>query len=570
MVLVNMLGIEGELDGQTSFYNAGKAMALSRDGTVVAFAMKDEASARVYKWNGSSWNKLGTDGDLDGQAGTSYGKSVALNANGTIIVIGAHEGGPYDTNVQHDPRGEAIVYKWNGSKWERIGARNNSGAFVDELIGAHGTYMGERVDISADGTIVAIGGRGSGNERGIIKLYKWNGANWNILTQIYGKIDFSHTITMSLSSEADIIAVGMRSGGGDFAGDLAGYVYTNKKNILMGDLTVSNDLTVGSDLTVSNDLIVAEYIIHKDDANTYIRFESDSIKFVRGGREEIKTNDLRVENMVKIGRSDNEIVVPNLVITRNYARVTDHPGRGAYYNKTGEFWDTESAAQTDVSSDANYELFGWMETSTSGYPTILNLTDGSVTFESQKHELIDDSYALLRFNITGPITIKYWVDSEEDYDKLYIFSKVTDAGSTSYTVGTWREEDQISGQQGPSSGSENTISWTDDASRTFIIVYAKDHSIGKHSDQGYIRVNIPEQAAATGESGRLDVDQVINIKTDQRGEARAYAPLVIHGVYQISDEGLDNSADPIARNEQTQNSYWNATACPSPLLRGRE
>ena len=49
-------------------------------------------TARVYQLNGSSWNMLGTEGDLDGQliADDKAGISVALSSDGTIVAVGSY------------------------------------------------------------------------------------------------------------------------------------------------------------------------------------------------------------------------------------------------------------------------------------------------------------------------------------------------------------------------------------------------------------------------------------------------------------------------------------------------
>ena len=55
------------------------------------------------QWNGTSWNMLATEGELDGEAGDSAGTSVALSSDGTIVAVGA---GSHDS----DNKGTVRVY----------------------------------------------------------------------------------------------------------------------------------------------------------------------------------------------------------------------------------------------------------------------------------------------------------------------------------------------------------------------------------------------------------------------------------------------------------------------------
>ena len=60
---------------------------------------------RIYKWDGSSWNQLGS--DIDGEAAGDYsGSSVSLSSDGSVLAIGAVQndgGGPGS--------GHARIYK---------------------------------------------------------------------------------------------------------------------------------------------------------------------------------------------------------------------------------------------------------------------------------------------------------------------------------------------------------------------------------------------------------------------------------------------------------------------------
>ena len=83
--------IDGEAEGDYS----GLSVSLSGDGTRVAIGayLNDDAGsnaghARVFEWDGASWNKMGE--DLDGRDRYDlFGYSVSLSEDGTRVVVGS-------------------------------------------------------------------------------------------------------------------------------------------------------------------------------------------------------------------------------------------------------------------------------------------------------------------------------------------------------------------------------------------------------------------------------------------------------------------------------------------------
>ena len=114
----------------------------------------NNGTVRVYQWDGSSWNRLGTEGDLDGEAGDEAGFSVALSSDGTIVAVGS----PYHDNPSENNNGTVRVYQLNGSSWNRLGTEG-------DLDGQTGDYAGFSVALSSDGTILSVGAQGHDNDR---------------------------------------------------------------------------------------------------------------------------------------------------------------------------------------------------------------------------------------------------------------------------------------------------------------------------------------------------------------------------------------------------------------------
>lgn len=159
----------------------GRCVALSNDGTTLVVG-SDETSmnnnvnstagpGRVYVYRpGGSWSPAPapyiTLVASDGQLNDSFGKSVAVSSDGTVVVVGA-PGAKIGANTR---QGAAYVYVWN--------APTNTWVQIRKLTADDGTAedtYGYSVAISADGTTIAIGSNSddtvSGYRVGSVYLY---------------------------------------------------------------------------------------------------------------------------------------------------------------------------------------------------------------------------------------------------------------------------------------------------------------------------------------------------------------------------------------------------------------
>jgi hypothetical protein len=151
------------------------------------------------------WAQLGT--DIDGQtAGEQSGSFINMNANGTVVIIGAP--GSMDAGIR---KGKARVFQWNGTSWLQKGS---------DLVGtSQGDVFGDAVSISSDGNIIAVGAPGFNNPSfppGYTRVYEWNGANYiQKGTDIIGEANGNSSGTaVSLSADGNIIAIGAGSNSG--------------------------------------------------------------------------------------------------------------------------------------------------------------------------------------------------------------------------------------------------------------------------------------------------------------------------------------------------------------------
>lgn len=264
--------IEGEAAGDRS----GFRVALSADGSVVAISAPyndgngaNSGQVRVYENISGIWTQIGN--DIDGQiAGDGFGHGMALSADGSILAVGA----PFRNGGTHNGIGSVHIYQNISGVWTQIGqdiindnlysTMSHSGWYVDlsadgtivaiglphvfgnrvevyqnisgvwAQIGNHITKTGQysseengyRVALSADGSVVAMGARYNdvnGNNAGRVSVYENVANNWvQIGSDIYGEAAGDECSMVALSDNGEVLAVG--SFGSDVNGSNSGHV----------------------------------------------------------------------------------------------------------------------------------------------------------------------------------------------------------------------------------------------------------------------------------------------------------------------------------------------------------
>ena len=207
----NQLG--SDIDGEAANDFSGISISLSNDGNTVAIgAHKNDGNgsksghARIYNWDGTTWSQLGN--DIDGEASDDEsGFSVSLAGNGTVVAVSAHQNDGNGTNAGH-----TRIYTWNGTTWNQLGNDIDGEAANDE--------SGYSVAISNDGNTVAIGARlndGNGTNSGQTRIYNWNGTTWSQLgSDIDGEAsDDESGFSVSLSDDGTTVAIGARQNDGN-------------------------------------------------------------------------------------------------------------------------------------------------------------------------------------------------------------------------------------------------------------------------------------------------------------------------------------------------------------------
>ena len=263
-----------DIDGETVGDKSGYPVALSADGSILAIGARHNdgngdgsGHVRLYQWDGSAWNQLGS--DIDGEAAGDHCGSVALSADGSIVAIGAiwNDDNGYNS-------GHVRLFQWDGSSWNQLG-NDIDGEAGGEGRG-YGDNSGESVALSADGSIVAIGARyndGNGMHSGHVRLYQWDGSAWN---QLGSDIDGEAAgdggeIQVALSADGSIIAIGLllNDGNGNESGHVRLYQWGGSSwNQLGSDIDgeAAGDRS-GISVSLNTDGLIVAIGAHANDGN---------------------------------------------------------------------------------------------------------------------------------------------------------------------------------------------------------------------------------------------------------------------------------------------------------------
>ena len=159
--------IDASLAGESPTDLVGSSVSISADGSVLAVGASlndgsgiDSGHVRVYvKNNAGGWQPVGS--DIDGEsAGDYFGGRVSLSADGSVLAVGAEN----NSNANGIKSGHVRIYQKNNGVYTQVGSDIDG-----ELAGDR---SGWSLDLSGDGTTVAIGSRYHDLEKGHVRVYQ--------------------------------------------------------------------------------------------------------------------------------------------------------------------------------------------------------------------------------------------------------------------------------------------------------------------------------------------------------------------------------------------------------------
>lgn len=173
-----------DIDGSNNPEWFGHSCSINSVGDIVAGGApfndingNDIGLARVFLYNGSSWDQLGS--DIYGENPDDHsGHSVSLSSDGYTLSVGAGHNSDAGFEVGH-----VRVYKFNGMNWIQVGSDiDGEGVYND--------HFGYSNCISSDGEIIAVGANSNFNPTtlaaGHVRVHENNGGSW---TQVGQDID---------------------------------------------------------------------------------------------------------------------------------------------------------------------------------------------------------------------------------------------------------------------------------------------------------------------------------------------------------------------------------------------
>ena len=200
--------IGSDLDGREINARAGESVSLSEDGKIIAIGSLNDktidsgrGSVRVYEQVGNSWRQLGL--DINGEArGDKFGNEVSLSSDGSRLAVGAVRNNPGGGNTKKDG-GHARIYQFDGNNWIQLGADIDGEKINDR--------SGSAVQISGDGSTVVVGAYRHNNNRGHAKVYRYNEVSnsWNNFGQEIqgGQVKEYAGTSVDISDDGTVVAV---------------------------------------------------------------------------------------------------------------------------------------------------------------------------------------------------------------------------------------------------------------------------------------------------------------------------------------------------------------------------
>ena len=198
-------------------YEFGIGVALDGDGSTLAISgtsFGDYGGVYVYDWSGSAWVKRAQMVVPATEDISSFGWSVALSTDGTILAAGCQ----WDY-TQGSTGSSVWLFDWDGDEWVERGSLYNGSALS----------YGIGVALNGDGTVLAVGEE-KNNSRGAVWIYDWSGSAWVQRGSILTPADLAYQDyfggSVALNSAGNLLAVGATYWEGTLSNQGGVYLFT--------------------------------------------------------------------------------------------------------------------------------------------------------------------------------------------------------------------------------------------------------------------------------------------------------------------------------------------------------
>ena len=217
----------------------GSAIALNGDGTTLVVGDKQTGNGvvRVYEWDDATqtWGQLGN--NINGVATEDLGISVDINDAGDRIIAGSDEWGE---------TGTVRIYEWDGTNWSQMGT---------DLSGdtSHQSF-GQVVSMNSTGDTIIIGEPTiwlNPNSGGVY-VYSWDGTNWTAKGNVLRLNSFGSRFGngIDISNSGNKIAIGASGVNQVFTYDWNGTSWSQTGTTITGSGTFGSEVKFNDDGTV--------------------------------------------------------------------------------------------------------------------------------------------------------------------------------------------------------------------------------------------------------------------------------------------------------------------------------
>jgi len=180
----------------------GRSVAMNGDGTIMAVGAShttnlsgntNAGSVEVKQYSNGSWSALGS--TIYGPAANFYfGRRIALDNSGTRLVVGA------TADSTTSLKGAMFVYDLSGTSWVQVGSTIYGTSNNDEFTYKAGVAINYAGDIIVSASMVA----------GYVRAYQYNGSSWSQLGSDIGVTADNHVVgqAVAFNDDGTILAVG--------------------------------------------------------------------------------------------------------------------------------------------------------------------------------------------------------------------------------------------------------------------------------------------------------------------------------------------------------------------------
>ncbi|WP_248724559.1 T9SS type A sorting domain-containing protein [Seonamhaeicola sp. ML3] len=386
--------IGANIDGEIDFDEFGTSVSLSSDGSIVAIGSPfhdGKGYVRVFENQSGTWTQIGA--DIEGEAANdNFGISVSLSADGTIVAVGA------DGNdaVSGNNNGHVRVYENQSGTWTKIG---------DDIDGeAENDGSGYKVSLSADGTIVAISAKandGNGNLSGHVRVYENQSGTW---TKLGNDIDGENAgdqfgESLDISSNGTIVAVGSVFNG-SFAGHVQVFQYNgvdtwNQIGTDIDGATTGEQSGTSVSLSADGNIVAIGAPLQPNFSRGTVRvYENQSGTWTQIGSDIIGDNFFGLGDSVSLSDNGRIVVIGG---TPQNGRVVVYTNVLGSWSKVGNTLDGDSSGDlfggaVDVSSDGLTVVSGAKRDDNSGNNTgSVSVYDFSVVLSNTDYSIVENS-----------------------------------------------------------------------------------------------------------------------------------------------------------------------------------